>query len=58
MLNAIKKLTRHCVDTATCHHALYGYLAAIYYLGCAGVVSKDQVAQAATAIYFLLSARG
>lgn len=58
MLNAIRNFARRVIDAVTCHHALYGYLAATYYLGCTGLIPKEQVAEIATAIYFVLSARG
>lgn len=45
-------------DLLTCHHALYAYLALIYGLGCAGVITKEFVAELATAVYFALSMRG
>lgn len=64
MFETIKEATRHMargwdntVAFATSHKALYGYLGLTCYLGCIGVMGKDQVAQISAALYFFLSAR-
>jgi len=54
----LDQICRRLGRAATCHHALYGYLALLYGAGCAGVLDKDVVAQGAAVVYAALSVRG
>jgi hypothetical protein len=58
MLERLKPIIRRLILAATCHHCLYGLLAAFYGAGCLHLIDKDAVTLAATGVYLVLAVRG